>query len=101
MAGSKTCRPGNMNGRSGPGAAARVRLDAPPQVMEVEHARVDAARAQELEDVLEEGPARTPNQRLRRGVGERREARPAARREHHGAADHASSGTWAASRART
>src|SRR5439155_667678 len=83
------------------GAVAQVLLDAPPQVVEVEHDLADAAGAQGLEDVLEEGPARNRDERLRRGVGERPKARPAARREHHGAADHASSGTWAASRDRT
>src|SRR5438094_930503 len=82
-------------------AVAQVLLDAPPQVVEVEHDLADAAGVQGLEDVLEEGPARNRDERLRRGVGERPKARPAARREHHGAVDHASSGTWAASRDRT
>ena len=82
-------------------AVSQVLLDAPAEVMKIEHDLANAAGAQELEDVFEEGPARHRNERLRGAVGERREARPAPCREHHGAADHPSSGTWAASRART
>src|SRR5207247_8976936 len=39
-------------------AVAQVLLDAPPQVMEVQHDVPDAGGAQGVEDVLEEGPAR-------------------------------------------
>src|SRR2546430_370026 len=97
MVGSKTCRPGNMNGRNGPGAPQGGR----PQGKGVARARAAAAGAGALGEGSEEGPAGNGEGRLGRGVGERRRARPATRREHHGAADQVSSGTWAASRDRT
>src|SRR5439155_19883475 len=72
-------------------AVAQVLLDAPAAVMQIEDDLANAAGAQELEDVLEEGPARHRNDRLPGAVGDRRQAPPAPCREHHGAAEHPSS----------
>ena len=72
-------------------------LDQLTEVVQVDHHLLDAAGAQELEDVAEERRARHGHQRLGQPVGQGREPRAASGRQDHGAPDHApaapSSGT--------
>src|SRR5207249_4827317 len=96
--------PGVLDPEAEAAAVTDALLDRVAQVMEVDHHLADAAGVQELQDVLEQRPSRDRKERLRRRVGERREARTPPRGEHHGATDHAgrsspSSGTQATSRA--
>jgi hypothetical protein len=70
---------------------AHVLLDEMSEVVEVDHHLLDAAGAEEREDVLEERTTADRDERLRRGVGQGSEPRPAPGPEHHRTPDHAAS----------
>src|SRR4029453_16626532 len=88
--------PGGHPGPAAPPVADPV-LDQLAQVMEIDHDLLDAAGTEELEDVRQHRATRDRHERLRETGGGRRQARPAAPRQDHGATDHeapaASSGT--------
>src|SRR5262249_58991755 len=83
--------PGVPNPKPEPAAVADRLLDAVPEVMQVDHHLVDAARAQEVQDVRQHGTARDRHQWLWQLLSEVSEARAASRRQHHRAMNHVAS----------
>src|SRR5262249_51633832 len=84
--------PGGADAEAEARAVAQGRLDAQAEPVESGDGLLDAPRAEELEDVVEEGTAGDGDERLRRRVRQRREAGAAPDGQHHRAADHAASG---------